>query len=36
MKIIKKFEKNYIDRVIESIPKRIELVIKRNKKRIKY
>ena len=36
MKIIKNFDKNYIDKVIENMPKRIELVIKRNGQHIKY
>ena len=36
MKIIKNFDKNYIDKVIENMPNRIELVIKRNGQRIKY
>ena len=35
MKIIKNFDKNYIDKVIENMPKRIELVIKMNGQRIK-
>ena len=36
MKVIKNLDKNYIDKVIENMPKRIELVIKMNGQRIKY